>query len=545
MEEQAFGRYTLLSLIGQGGMGKVFRAHDPLLQRDVAIKVLPAELNREPGYQDRFRREALIAGRLNEQHVIPVHDVGEVNGHLYLVMPIIQGVDLGELLRRAGPLSAQRAVRIVDQLAQALDAAHAAGLVHRDVKPSNALITQRDNAYLIDFGIAHDTADTRLTSTGYMMGTAAYMAPERFETGVADARSDVYALTCLLYECLTAAQPFPGSSMPQQMHAHLYTAPPRPSHQQRSVPAGFDDVIARGMAKNPDLRYQTASELAVAAEHALRIASSTRTFHAPTPLSQSPVAFAPRVATRPSRWSNRRLGLGTLVIVAALVAVIVTAVSITGHDSSPRTAAESADTTTGRTEPPPPLPPPPVALGQLEQLLLSPVELNGVMGSTDMTVAARSGTLQHEGGISPPNCQALADVADSDAYANSGWTDNRGQTLIGTPGPNGHAVVQDVVLFPSPAQAQAFMAASQETWQSCSNTKFVDATGKGTNYSSGPLSNQNGTIAVRVDNVSLSCQRALKATNNVVIDVAACGNSATLVNQAVAIVDQIAAKIPT
>jgi serine/threonine protein kinase len=206
VDEVVFGRYRLLSVIGEGGMGTVYRAHDTVIGRGVAIKVLPPELCTEPGYRERFRREAHIAARLNEPHIIPIHDTGEIDGQLYLVMPIIEGTDVHGLLQRDGPMGPQRAVHIIDQLAAALDAAHAVRLVHRDIKPSNALVTGNDFAYLIDFGIAHDTAATKLTSTGIIVGTFAYMAPERFN-GVADARSDIYALACVLHECLTGDQP--------------------------------------------------------------------------------------------------------------------------------------------------------------------------------------------------------------------------------------------------------------------------------------------------------------------------------------------------
>ena len=269
VDEVVFGRYRLLSVIGEGGMGKVYKAHDTVIGRDVAIKVLPAELAAEPGYEQRFRREAHTAARLTEPHIIPIHDTGEIDGRLYLVMPVIDGIDVHGLLKRDGPMSPQRAVSVIGQLAAALDAAHAVGLVHRDVKPSNALVTGEDFVYLIDFGIAHDAAATRLTSTGMMVGTLAYMAPERFTTGVADARSDVYALACVLYECLTGAQPYPGDSLEQQIAGHLALGPPKPSDLNPAVPAGFDAVIAVGMAKKPDERYQSARELARAAHHAL------------------------------------------------------------------------------------------------------------------------------------------------------------------------------------------------------------------------------------------------------------------------------------
>jgi serine/threonine protein kinase len=272
MDEVEFGRYRLLGLIGEGGMGQVYRARDSMIPRDVAVKILPAELASQPGYQERFRREAHTAAQLAEPHVIPIFDTGEIDGRLFLVMPIVKGVDLASMLHRDGPMNASRAVRIIEQLASALDAAHAQGLVHRDVKPSNALITGtagRDFAYLIDFGIVHDSAATKLTRTGSVIGTLAYMSPERFSTGKADARADIYALGCVLYECLTGSQPFPGNSMEQQIAGHLTAPPPRPSQLQPAIPTGFDDVIARVMAKNPDDRYQSAQGLVDAAEQAL------------------------------------------------------------------------------------------------------------------------------------------------------------------------------------------------------------------------------------------------------------------------------------
>ncbi|MGB9304898.1 MAG: serine/threonine-protein kinase [Mycobacterium sp.] len=269
MAEAVFGRYELIGLIGEGGMGQVFRAHDTVMRRPVAIKVLPADLANQPGYRQRFEREAFTAARLTEPHVITIFDAGEIDGRLYLSMPVIDGIDLATLLHRRGPMTPQLTVKVIEQLASALDAAHAAGLVHRDVKPSNALLTRQDFVYLIDFGIAHDETATKLTQTGSVLGTLAYMAPERFETGIANVSADVYALAAVLHECLTAEQPFPGNSLPQQMHAHLYLDPPKPSSQRPDLPTGFDAVVARGMAKDPAERYRSATDLAAAARAAV------------------------------------------------------------------------------------------------------------------------------------------------------------------------------------------------------------------------------------------------------------------------------------
>jgi serine/threonine protein kinase len=259
----------LQELIGKGGMGQVYKAHDMEIGRDVAIKVLPPDLAEDPAYAARFRREAYTVARLNEPHIIPIYDTGEIDGRLYLAMPIINGVDLQTLLKD-GAMRPELAVKVIEQVASALDTAHANNLIHRDIKPSNVLMTPSEFVYLIDFGIARDSSsDTKLTKTGSVIGTFAYMAPERFTTGASDNRSDVYALTCVLHECLTGEGAYPGNSLEQQMAGHLISEPPRPSAANPTVPPGFDDVIARGMAKDPEERYQSASELARAARAAL------------------------------------------------------------------------------------------------------------------------------------------------------------------------------------------------------------------------------------------------------------------------------------
>lgn len=269
MDEELFGRYRLLGLIGQGGMGQVYRAHDMEIGRDVAIKVLPAGLAGERGYVQRFRREAYTVARLSEPHIIPIYDTGEIDGRLYLAMPIIDGIDLQTSLAQRGPMTPELAVKVIEQVAAALDKAHSHGLVHRDVKPSNVLMTPSDFVYLIDFGIARDESETRLTQTGSVLGTVAYMAPERFSAGHADSRADVYSLACVLHECLTGQTPYPGDSIEHVMAGHLTKDPPRPAAVNPAVPVAFDSVIAAGMAKDPEQRYRSASELAAAARGAL------------------------------------------------------------------------------------------------------------------------------------------------------------------------------------------------------------------------------------------------------------------------------------
>src|SRR6201993_1278060 len=225
MEGTPFGRYRLIELLGRGGMGEVWRARDTVTNnRIVAIKLLPPHLAEDSTFVERFRREADAAAQLNNPHIIPIHTYGEIDGRLYVDMRLIEGRDLQTVLGD-GPLPPARAVAIIEQVASALHAAHKVGLVHRDVKPSNILIDEDDFAYLIDFGIARGAEETRMTGTGSVIGSWHYMSPERLRAGEVDARSDIYALACVLYECLTGSTPFPGDNFEQQITA--FDAPPR------------------------------------------------------------------------------------------------------------------------------------------------------------------------------------------------------------------------------------------------------------------------------------------------------------------------------
>lgn len=256
-------------------MGEVYRALDTRTDRIVALKVLPPHLAEDKVFQRRFRRESQAAAGVDDPHVVPIHSHGEIDGRLYLDMRLIEGLTLGDILsRRDRPLGPQLAVSVVEQVASALDGAHAAGLVHRDVKPSNILISEREFVYLIDFGLARTASDPGLTTAGSTLGTLAYMAPERFSGGQADPRSDIYALTCVLYECLTGSRPYPDDSLEQQIAGHMVTPPPLPSASDRKL-AAFDAVIRKGMAKDPEDRYRTGAELAAAARRAVSLPAAT------------------------------------------------------------------------------------------------------------------------------------------------------------------------------------------------------------------------------------------------------------------------------
>ena len=264
-----FGPYHLKRLIGAGGFGEVYEAEDTVKERIVALKLLPEALSKDPVFRQRMKREAHAAGRLQEPHVVPIHDYGEIDGLLFVDMRLIDGADLHALLEDKGPLPPARAVAIIRQIAAALDAAHRAGVMHRDIKPENVLITRDDFAYLVDFGLATAASDERLTQMGTMVGTFSYMAPERFRNKELTHRADIYSLACVLHECLTGSRPYRADSLSALITAHLTAAIPRPSQMRAGIPGAFDQVIACGMAKNPEERYATAGNLALAANDAL------------------------------------------------------------------------------------------------------------------------------------------------------------------------------------------------------------------------------------------------------------------------------------
>ncbi|OBF55068.1 protein kinase [Mycobacterium sp. 852002-53434_SCH5985345] len=291
-----FGPYHLKRLLGRGGMGEVYEAEHTVKEWTVAVKLLSETFSRDPVFRERMKREARTAGRLQEPHVVPIHDYGEIDGQMFLEMRLIEGTDLDSVLKRFGPLAPPRAVAIITQIASALDAAHAAGVMHRDVKPQNILVTRDDFAYLVDFGIASATTDEKLTQLGTAVGTWKYMAPERFSNAEVTYRADIYALACVLYECLTGSPPYTSSSAGALVTAHTMNPIPQPTAVRPGIPKGFDAVVTRGMAKKPEDRYASAGDLALAAHDAL---SDPDQDHAATILRRSQEATLPGTVMAP------------------------------------------------------------------------------------------------------------------------------------------------------------------------------------------------------------------------------------------------------
>ncbi|MGY4098008.1 serine/threonine-protein kinase [Nocardia sp. R16R-3T] len=333
MPGSTFGKYRLRRLIGSGGMGRVFEALDTTKGRVVAVKVLPEQLADDPVYRARFRRESHIAALLQEPHVIPIHDYGEIDGLLYIDMRLVHGESLRSVVRSHGPLPPEQAVSVISQIAAGLDAAHHDGLIHRDVKPDNILLTHDGFAYLADFGLANTNTDERLTQTGAAIGSFNYMAPERFQAGPTTPAVDVYALACVLHECLTGTRPYSTDGGDAAvMRAHMVELPPRTSSYAPGIPVSIDAVIARGMAKSADDRYASAGELAAAAHAALESSTGDAEDNSPLAVFQyDPTVAAhptPRATSTPGarsvpaprRWP-RRLGIAAAVAVVAAGAV--------------------------------------------------------------------------------------------------------------------------------------------------------------------------------------------------------------------------------
>ena len=312
VEGTPFGRYRLSELLGRGGLGEVWRAYDTATGRSVVLKLVPSNFARDQVFRERFQREASSAAGLDEPHVVPIYDFGEIEGRLYATMRLIRGQDLRVVLD-GGPLEPARAVDIIDQIASALHAAHETGLVHRNVKPSNILVAQDDFAYL-DFDFASVAVEGRLTSADPTTSTFSYMAPERL-AGRADRRADIYALACVLHEALTGRPPYPGDTLEQQAAGHLTKPPPRPSLLRPAVPEAFDAVIATGLAKVPDQRYPTAKDLARAARVALTAPGNARAAPPPTyhDARRAESASRLRIAEVGVSWGTSNSTLAALV----------------------------------------------------------------------------------------------------------------------------------------------------------------------------------------------------------------------------------------
>ena len=330
-----FAGYRVEGIAGRGGMGVVYKATQLGLDRPVALKVVAAGLLGDPRIRERFLRESRAAAAIEHPNVIPIHDYGECDGRAYIAMRFVDGDDLRERVTATGPLAPEHAAALVAHVADALDAAHDAGLVHRDVKPANILLGAHDQVYLSDFGLAsHALSEGGLTSPGGWVGTMDFMAPEQIRGGPVDQRADIYALGCVLHYALTGQVAYPRETNEARLWAHLHAAPPEPSRLAPGVPAEFDEIVRRALEKQPDARPASAGELGAAALAAAGhpVVPRARRTAAPRRQRRSATAVTWPEGPRPARR-------GPILAAAAAIAVAAVAAFLFTHE--PRNAARA------------------------------------------------------------------------------------------------------------------------------------------------------------------------------------------------------------
>ena len=351
-EGDEFAGYRIERRLGRGGMGILYLAIEPGLERRVALKLIAPEATADEVFARRFAEESRIAASIEHPNVVPIYAAGEEDGIPYIAMRYVSGSDLGRRLAREGRLEPAAAAALIAQVGSGLDAIHAAGLVHRDVKPANVLLAEtggEDHAYITDFGVARNVAtESGLTQTGRFVGTLDYVAPEQISGGAVDARADVYALGCLLFKLLTGEVPYPRDGEAARLYAHLNDPPPAPSLHATAVPMALDDVAIRAMSKTPEDRYPSAGDLGRAAVAALSgsqpdLPERTVATGAAATRTAETIAIEPQGGNRGRRRTWLALA-GGMTAVAAIVAVVL-ALGTGGGDSGDPETPHTADST--------------------------------------------------------------------------------------------------------------------------------------------------------------------------------------------------------
>ncbi|HYI43854.1 MAG TPA: protein kinase [Actinomycetota bacterium] len=331
------GGYEIESLLGRGGMGVVYKARHLRLGRMVALKILAPELAADENFRTRFVRESQMAASIDHPNVIPVYDADEIEGELFLAMRYVDGTDLKQVIEQDGALEPDKALLVISQIGGALDAAHANGLIHRDIKPGNVLVgladTGSEHVYLTDFGLTkHSSSHSGLTATGAFVGTIDYIAPEQIEGKSVDARTDIYALGCVLYELLTGRVPFQKDADVAVMYAHLMDPRPKVTEANPALPGAVDAVLDKAMARDPDDRYASAGAMVADLRAALGQTSSPVAVptpprqQAPAPSIEPPVHVATPVSSQPPGKDGRRLS-GKVMAIGAAALVVAAAIA--------------------------------------------------------------------------------------------------------------------------------------------------------------------------------------------------------------------------
>lgn len=575
--------YRIQRVLGTGGMGAVYLAADPALPRHVALKVLSAELSRDPDFRTRFVREADTAAGLEHPQIVSVYNRGHTDdGQLWIAMQFVDGTDADAALR-AGEMTPQRAVHIITEVAKALDFAHAHNVVHRDIKPANFLLsgpTGDDELVLLgDFGIARALDDAGLTATGSVMATIAYAAPEVLSNAPIDRRVDIYSLGCTLYRLLTGHPPFPATNgAAGVMAAHLFNPPPRVTDQVPSLPSALDQVIAVAMAKDPAARFASATALAEAARSALRdptrylplppvpsaevssyptttpgVAwwqhSEPRTMAAPHgPAMPAPPAGS--LPPAPPRRRRRAMVIGALLGAVALIATTAT-IAVWPDDTATGPAVTSTGTSATSAAAQPSATGPPatdITAAQLHAILLTANEI-GAVSSGDAVVleADRAALLDDSAAVDNPQCLGTWSPAQNAVYGNAGHSGVAVQQLRALNQTWQDGLTQAVIAFASQDNAARSWVAQRGQWALCGG-KTIAVTPPGQPAQSWdfaqPITTSGVlTIAATLHGGTAACQHGILVRGNVVIDVRQCRpNGGTNV---AALISATAAKVPT
>ena len=537
--------YRIERSLGAGGMGAVYLAQDPHLPRQDALKVLSADLSRDPDFRARFVREANVASKLDHPNIVSVYARGETeDGQLWIAMQYVEGTDADAALR-AGTMTPVRAIHVATEVAKGLDHAHQRNVVHRDVKPAHFLLSgppgPAERVLLADFGIARALDDIGLTVTGAVMATVAYAAPEVLAGQPFDRRADIYSLGCSLFRMLTGQTPFANSQgLAAVMMAHLHQQPPRVTDHVPTLPPGLDWVIATAMAKDPAQRYPTAGDLAAAAAAALaNAAAPTRPVPqaAVVPFPPTPAPWAPEPA-QPRR--RRRWIIGAAAAVVVLVAASVTVMLSRGSPSSgsppssnpaSSTSADGAPTSADAAEGPPATD---VPASALRSILLTAAEIPGNTGPGSLVLEKdTTDLLNYSATVDNQDCLGAWAPAQQPVYANSGPLAPNGPTgtavqvlrsMAGTEWQD--SVIQSAASMPSQLAAVAVVQHMQRQFQQCEGSAIV-VTPEGEppqtwDFAKPATMGGAVTLKMTMSGGGGFCQRGLAATGNVVIDIREC-----------------------
>ena len=577
-----FAGYRIERALGAGGMGTVYLVRDPDLPRSDALKVLSPELSRDNDFRARFIREADVAAGLDHPNIVLVYRRGEFEGQLWIAMRFVDGSDADDALR-AGTMTPARAVHIITEVGKALDYAHQRGVVHRDVKPANFLLSgpvgPDERVLLGDFGIARALGDVGLTATGSFVATMSYAAPEVLAGQPFDHRADLYSLGCTLFRLLTGQPPFSaGNGGPGAVvAAHLAAPPPRVTERVTGLSPRMDDVIATALAKDPAQRFASARDLAAAAADALSDATVPTTalwrpvpsaavssYLQPTahsgpqwspppagpPASMSPppppAFYPPQGYLPPPRRKPRR---GRRIAAAAAVVAIATGAAVAGVYFSGRSHPQQHPSASP-TAPPPPAAGPSagaVPASAIPQLLLPPDQVAAIMAVPDVTIEKTIQTLSRTpSGFDDPNCVGAWEPGLQASFGGITPTgasiqvlNNLDNQLV--------SVIQAVITLPDVDTAHKTVSDQANQWSGCAGKTITQSAAGQTavSWTFGTLNNSGGTVSLThfaKEHQFAACQHALTARSNVVIDVLGCHVGVD--QQGVDVLNAIAAKVP-